>query len=86
MADLDAGSLAFVLASFVAAACDKFFMSKKYYLRIVVDDLGMLVPMSHRLTRWIYDWGSFQIILQTGWTSWWHMSDPVVRGSRLVLH
>lgn len=52
----------FVLASFVAAARDSFFMSKNADQCIVSDGLGMLVPMPDRMASWTDDLGFSSIV------------------------
>lgn len=58
--------LTFALVSLVAAACDCVFMSKTADFRIVVDGLGVLVPIPERLDRWIADAGIFSIVRRRG--------------------
>lgn len=55
----------FVAVSFVAAVRSGVAMSKNTDLRIVVNGLGLLVPIPDRLAGSIYDFGFFVIISKT---------------------
>lgn len=58
--------LVFVLAFFVAVACDVFFMSKTTDRRIVARGLTLLVSTPYRLARWIDHLGFSTVVCKTG--------------------